>query len=76
MSFIKETEKYVNDVIKKCGYEIDNVKICPVCKSSKVRFVGGGTQKVVEELNKEFPTARVLRMDMDLWPASSITSPS
>lgn len=48
-----------------CGYEIDNVKICPVCKSSKVRFVGGGTQKVVEELNKEFPTARVLRMDMD-----------
>ena len=48
-----------------CGYEIDNVKICPSCKSSKVRFVGGGTQKVVEELNKEFPTARVLRMDMD-----------
>ena len=35
-----------------CGYEIDNVKICPSCKSSKVRFVGGGTQKVVEELRE------------------------
>ena len=25
MSFIKETEKYIYDVITKCGYEIDNV---------------------------------------------------
>ncbi len=48
-----------------CGYEIDNVKACPSCKSLKVRFVGGGTQKVVEEISKEFPTAKVLRMDMD-----------
>ena len=48
-----------------CGYEMPNVKVCPSCKSTKVRFVGGGTQKVVEEINKEFPTAKVLRMDMD-----------
>lgn len=25
MSFIKETENYITDVIKKCGYEVDNV---------------------------------------------------
>ena len=48
-----------------CGYEIDNVTVCPSCKSKKIRFVGGGTQKVVEAINAEFPTARVLRMDMD-----------
>ena len=48
-----------------CGYEQHNITICPSCKSTKVRFVGGGTQKVVEAINKEFPTARVLRMDMD-----------
>ena len=48
-----------------CGYEVANVKVCPSCKSTKVRFVGGGTQKVVEAINKEFPSARVLRMDMD-----------
>ena len=48
-----------------CGYEKDNVSICPSCKSKKIRFVGGGTQKVVEEINKLFPEARVIRMDMD-----------
>lgn len=48
-----------------CGYEIDNVTVCPSCNSNKIRFVGGGTQKVVEAINKEFPNARVLRMDMD-----------
>ena len=48
-----------------CGYEIKNITTCPSCKSTKVRFVGGGTQKVVEAIEKEFPTARVLRMDMD-----------
>lgn len=48
-----------------CGYEMNNITVCPSCKSNKVRFVGGGTQKVVEAIEKEFPTARVLRMDMD-----------
>ena len=48
-----------------CAYEIDNVSLCPSCGSKKIRFVGGGTQKVVEALNTEFPTARVLRMDID-----------
>ena len=48
-----------------CGYEIDNVTNCPSCGSKKIRFVGGGTQKVVEAINTEFPNAKVLRMDMD-----------
>ena len=48
-----------------CGYEQENVTICPECKSKKIRFVGGGTQKVVEEVEKTFPNAKVLRMDMD-----------
>ena len=25
MSFIKETEKYLSEVIKSCGYELDDV---------------------------------------------------
>ena len=48
-----------------CGFEMNNVLSCPKCRSKKVRFVGGGTQKVVEELYKEFPNAKVLRMDFD-----------
>ena len=36
MSFIKETEKYINDVINSCGYDIDNVSL----ESSSRRDLG------------------------------------
>ena len=36
MSFIKETENYITDVIKKCGYEVDNV----ILESSSRRDLG------------------------------------
>ena len=48
-----------------CGYEEPMVKNCPKCGSPYVSTFGIGTQKVEEILNKEFPSARVLRMDSD-----------
>lgn len=48
-----------------CGYEIKNYFACPVCKSKYIRYFGGGTQKVEEEINKLFPDASVIRMDID-----------
>ncbi|MCC8068981.1 MAG: primosomal protein N' [Ruminococcus sp.] len=48
-----------------CGYSIDEVKVCPSCHSSNVKYIGSGTQKVAEEIERIFPTARVLRMDAD-----------
>lgn len=48
-----------------CGYTQRNVAICPSCGSSYIKYFGTGTQKIEEELNKLFPTARVLRMDTD-----------
>lgn len=48
-----------------CGFEISVPKSCPQCQSDHIRFFGTGTQKVEEELNKLFPEARVLRMDVD-----------
>ena len=38
---------------------------CPVCGSIYIKHFGVGTQKVEEFLAKEFPAARVLRMDLD-----------
>jgi len=38
---------------------------CPVCGSKYIRFFGAGTQKIEEEIKTLFPTANVLRMDMD-----------
>lgn len=48
-----------------CGYKQMNVDKCPACNSSKIRFVGSGTEKVMEEINKLIPEARVLRVDLD-----------
>lgn len=38
---------------------------CPSCGSSKIKAFGVGTQKVEEEIIKTFPSASVIRMDMD-----------
>lgn len=38
---------------------------CPQCGSDALAQVGAGTQRVEEELAEVFPSARVLRMDLD-----------
>lgn len=48
-----------------CGYEAPMPKKCPKCGSPYIAAFGTGTQKIEELLNREFPEARVLRMDMD-----------
>lgn len=48
-----------------CGYETAFSRQCPVCKSLHVAAFGLGTEKVEAALYKEFPEARVIRMDMD-----------
>ncbi len=48
-----------------CGYSRPNVEQCPSCGSGKIRFVGSGTEKVMEELHNLLPEARVLRVDLD-----------
>ena len=48
-----------------CGFEKDMVTACPECSSPYIGTFGTGTQKIEELLNKEYPDARVLRMDYD-----------
>lgn len=48
-----------------CGHEERVPTICPECESEHIRFFGTGTQKVEEEILKLFPTARIIRMDID-----------
>lgn len=48
-----------------CGYSGELVKKCPSCNSDRLKSMGFGTQKLEEELNMYFPTARILRMDAD-----------
>lgn len=48
-----------------CGHEEGVPKICPACNSRRIRYFGTGTQKVQEELQKMFPEAKIIRMDVD-----------
>ncbi len=48
-----------------CGYEQPMVKNCPECTSPYVGGFRAGTQKIEQYIRKQFPDARVLRMDMD-----------
>jgi primosomal protein N' (replication factor Y) len=48
-----------------CGYVHEEMKTCPSCGSPYIAGFGTGTQKVEVQLQKVFPKAKVLRMDMD-----------
>lgn len=48
-----------------CGYEEKIVSECPECHSNKIRYFGTGTQKLEQEIQKQFPEASTIRMDID-----------
>ncbi len=48
-----------------CGATYPLPRICPVCGEADIEIVGFGTEKVEDEVQKEFPSARILRMDLD-----------
>lgn len=48
-----------------CGYESPALTVCPDCKSTNIRYFGTGTQKLEAEINKLFPSASTIRMDVD-----------
>jgi primosomal protein N' (replication factor Y) (superfamily II helicase) len=48
-----------------CGYQAIAPKKCPGCGDPGIRYSGYGTEKVIELVEKIFPTARAARMDAD-----------
>lgn len=48
-----------------CGYEQPMVKCCPSCHSPYISGFKAGTQKIEMLVQKRFPHAGILRMDMD-----------
>ncbi len=48
-----------------CGYETPYLKTCPKCGSKYFAGFRAGTEKIEEELKKEYPSIRILRMDRD-----------
>lgn len=48
-----------------CGYEEKKQAKCPACGSKYLMGFKAGTEQIEEALHREFPAARVLRMDAD-----------
>ncbi len=48
-----------------CGHTAKNYKLCPKCNSKYIRYFGGGTQRVENEIKELFPSATTIRMDVD-----------
>jgi primosomal protein N' (replication factor Y) len=48
-----------------CGFVQPVPKACPTCDSKYVYFFGEGSERLEERLRKEFPGARIARLDRD-----------
>jgi len=49
-----------------CGRATPIATRCPNCRSPRIRYLGGGTQRVEEEVRRRFPDLRVARLDRDV----------
>ncbi|HUO31357.1 MAG TPA: primosomal protein N' [Bryobacteraceae bacterium] len=48
-----------------CNYAERVPTHCPKCQSEHIYFLGTGSEKVEDELHREFPKARIARLDRD-----------
>ncbi|WP_460202726.1 primosomal protein N' [Scytonema sp. NUACC21] len=48
-----------------CNYARSHPRNCPECSSPYLKYFGSGTQKVEQELTKQFPELRCIRFDSD-----------
>jgi primosomal protein N' (replication factor Y) len=48
-----------------CNFAQAQPRHCPECNSPYFKFFGSGTQKIVDELSRQFPRLRSLRFDSD-----------
>ena len=49
-----------------CGATAPVARRCPACESVRIRYLGGGTQRVEREVQIRFPNLRVVRLDRDV----------
>ena len=49
-----------------CGATAPPARRCPSCGSPRIRYLGGGTERVEQEVGARFPDLRVSRLDRDV----------
>ncbi|GMB10946.1 MAG: primosomal protein N' [Candidatus Improbicoccus devescovinae] len=63
LNFHKDTEKLECHY---CGSRYSLPEVCPYCNSNKICYMGVGTQKLEDEIQKLVPNARCVRVDADI----------
>ncbi|MBN1189799.1 MAG: primosomal protein N' [Dehalococcoidales bacterium] len=53
-------------VCHQCNYRCPVPKVCPRCRSPKIKYLGAGTETLQAETARVFPGARILRWDSDV----------
>ena len=48
-----------------CNYAEKVPSVCPKCQSEHIHFMGVGSEKAEDELHRDFPKARIARLDRD-----------
>jgi primosomal protein N' (replication factor Y) len=48
-----------------CNYTRTHPRSCPECSSPYLKFFGSGTQRIAQELTRQFPNLRLIRFDSD-----------
>lgn len=48
-----------------CGYKTAVMHKCPSCSSAHIKYFGTGTERLEEEIRETFPSAGIIRMDVD-----------
>ncbi len=49
-----------------CGRAVPLASRCPSCDSPRIRYLGGGTERIEAEVRSRFPQLRVGRLDRDI----------
>ncbi|MEJ7749768.1 MAG: primosomal protein N', partial [Candidatus Limnocylindrales bacterium] len=49
-----------------CGRATPLASRCPACRSARIRYIGGGTERVEREVRQSHPELRVGRLDRDV----------
>ena len=49
-----------------CGATAPLAQRCPACESLRIRYLGGGTERVEREVGIRFPNLRIARLDRDV----------
>jgi primosomal protein N' (replication factor Y) len=48
-----------------CNHRAEHPRECPNCSSDQIKFFGGGTERVEDEVRERYPSARLVRWDTD-----------